>query len=72
MEAIPLTGPMYFGNVQPNFQNLNGLVEKTRLQLTFVMFILMIALPQPLLGAVSPQFNVSRETIAISAIKTIG
>jgi hypothetical protein len=56
MEAIPLTGPMYFGNSQPNFQNLNGLVEKTRLQLTFVMFILMIALPQPLLGAVSPQF----------------
>lgn len=47
---------MYFGNMQTTRKILNSLIEKIHLQLTFFTFILIIALPQPLLGAISPQF----------------
>ena len=56
MEAIPLVCPMYFRNIQPEFQNRNGLIGKIRLQLAFFTFILMIAHPPPLFGSISPQF----------------
>ena len=47
---------MCVSNIHPEFQKPNGVITKIGLQLVFLTFIVMMAHPQRLLGAVSPQF----------------